>query len=81
VVNFREAVGLTPKLYCRVLRFQRALRQLAEHPRIAWIDTALNAGYSDQAHFNRDFRELAGLTPGQYRALAPISANHVPLRA
>ena len=81
VALFREAVGLSPKRYSRVLRFRAALARLAGRPAPPpWADLALEAGYSDQAHFNRDFREFAGVTPGEYRNLAPSSAHHVPIR-
>lgn len=76
---FRDDVGLTPKLHCRVTRFQAALARLASDPRASGAETALDAGYSDQAHLGRDFKELAGLSPGAYRALAPRWPNHVPL--
>jgi AraC-like DNA-binding protein len=77
---FHQAVGLTPKLYCRVLRFQRVLGQLsAGSP--AWLDVALTAGYSDQAHFNREFREFSGVTPTVYRQRAPKFAHHLPVDA
>jgi AraC-like DNA-binding protein len=78
---FREAVGLAPKLYCRVRRFERALEQAGRAAQPSWSGLALAAGYSDQAHFNRDFREFSGLTPGRYRALAPSFAHHVRLPA
>jgi AraC-like DNA-binding protein len=81
VALFREAVGLSPKRYSRVLRFREALARLAGRPAPASANLALAAGYSDQAHFNRDFRELAGVTPGEYRNLAPASAHHVPIRS
>jgi len=77
---FKEAVGLTPKLYCRVRRFQQVLKDLASEPRVAWVRRALDSGYSDQPHFNREFREFSGLSPGEYRALAPASPHHVPIR-
>jgi AraC-like DNA-binding protein len=76
---FRAAVGLSPKLFCRVQRFELALAQAAQSPRSSWSALAQAAGYSDQAHFNRDFRDFAGLTPGRYRALAPRFSHHVPL--
>jgi AraC-like DNA-binding protein len=76
---FREHVGLNPKVYCRLRRFQYALR-LAAGPSLSWAAIAAAAGYSDQAHLHREFREFAGLTPGQYRALAPPFPNHVPAR-
>jgi AraC-like DNA-binding protein len=78
---FREAVGLTPKLYCRVLRFHNALERAGSVERGSWAELALGAGYADQAHFNRDFREFAGVTPSRYRKLAPVHSHHVPIPA
>jgi AraC-like DNA-binding protein len=75
---FHRAVGLTPKLYCRVLRFQRALRGVSLGT-TSWLDIALAAGYSDQSHFNREFREFAGVTPTEYRQVAPRFPNHLPV--
>lgn len=77
---FTRAVGLTPKLYCRVQRFQRVLELTAARQSESWVDVALRAGYSDQPHFNRQFREFAGLTPHEYDELSPSSPNHVPVR-
>jgi AraC-like DNA-binding protein len=73
---FVRSVGLTPKRYCRVLRFRRALRRVSSG-HASWIDLAVAAGYSDQAHFNREFREFAGVTPGEYIRAAPQFAHHV----
>jgi AraC-like DNA-binding protein len=75
---FRSAVGLGPKVYCRVRRLQGALARIGSAPSAA--DLAAAAGYSDQAHMTREFRELAGVSPGRYRALAPASPRHVPVR-
>jgi len=80
IALFRSAMGVSPKVYCRVQRFQRVIRRLAADPWAVWSDVALDAGYSDQPHFVREFRRLAGLAPSEYRALAP-RAHHVPLRA
>ncbi len=80
VALFREGVGLTPKLYCRVLRFQRALRLLATEPGLTTVNMAIDIGYSDQPHFTREFREFAGLSPGEYRRLSPAQTHHVPIR-
>jgi len=77
IALFHEAVGLTPKLYCRVRRFQRALACAALGKSVNWVDVSLAAGYSDQSHFNREFLEFAGLTPGEYRKIAPELLNHV----
>jgi AraC-like DNA-binding protein len=75
---FTRSVGLTPKRYCRVLRFRRALEGASAGHR-ALIDLAGAAGYSDQAHFTREFREFAGVTPGEYRRASPRFAHHLPV--
>jgi AraC-like DNA-binding protein len=79
IALFQHSVGLTPKLYCRVLRFQQALERLAGEPEASFAHIALAAGYSDQAHFTREFREFAGVAPGHYRELAPAQTNHLPI--
>jgi AraC-like DNA-binding protein len=66
--TFAEAVGLPPKTYYRILRFGRVLRRLKSDPETGWADLAIAEGYADQAHMNREFREFAGVTPGQYCA-------------
>ena len=76
---FKDAVGLTPKRYARLLRFQHLLAALADPAAGSLTDLALAAGYSDQAHMHREFREFAGVTPIAYRLLAPASVNHLPL--
>lgn len=78
---FEESVGLTPKRYARVQRLQRCLARLSSPTGSGLIDIAIAAGYSDQAHFNREFREMTGLTPAQYRRLAPQVAHHVRIPA
>lgn len=75
----REATGLAPKTYARVMRFQRMLGRIERHPELPWVDLALDAGYSDQAHLSREFAAIAGVTPQAWRRAAPPSANHVPV--
>jgi AraC-like DNA-binding protein len=79
ITLFSRAVGLTPKMYSRVLRFQQALRGAGADGRDSFIDLAIAAGYSDQAHFTREFREFTGVTPGEYRRTASRFPNHVPV--
>jgi len=57
-----EESGLTPKFLCRVLRFRRSF-ELAVSRRLNWAAIAAEAGYFDQAHLIRDFREFTGRTP------------------
>jgi AraC-like DNA-binding protein len=79
IALFEDAVGLTPKRYSRVLRFRHALELLARAaPGAPLVAVAMAAGYSDQAHFNRDFREMTGISPERYRAAGPLQPNHVP---
>lgn len=80
ILKFREAAGLAPKTWLRLRRFRRALDALhaCDMPLAA---LAQRCGYSDQAHFCREFAEFAGLAPAAYRACAPRDAGHVPLDA
>ncbi len=75
--RFQRAVGLPPKKFARVVRFQRALHALRD-PSRGLAELAGASGYSDQAHLTRDFVEFAGLTPSAYLRVAPTSANHLP---
>lgn len=79
IAIFREAVGLAPRDYCRVLRLQRTLELCVRSPTLSLSDIARRAGFGDQPHLCRDFRELVGVTPAQYRKLRPHQPNHVPL--
>jgi methylphosphotriester-DNA--protein-cysteine methyltransferase len=78
---FAGEVGLTPKLYCRVQRFQRVLARIERHEAVDWSDVALACGYYDQAHFIGDFRTFAGISPTAYLRLRGPQRNHVPLGA
>ncbi len=76
---FSDEVGLTPKLFCRVSRFQRVVRRLATAHEIDWAEVALECGYYDQAHFIHDFKDFAGITPSAYLQHRTEHLNHVPL--
>jgi AraC-like DNA-binding protein len=65
---FRQQVGLTPKLYCRLHRFQDVLRQIASGTPVDWADLALAGGYCDQAHLANEFRSFSGISPASYLA-------------
>ena len=76
---FEQSAGLKPKTWQRVRRFQRAVHALAAHDAPAPAELAATLGYSDQSHLIREFRAMAGLTPGRFHALAPEEPNHLPL--
>ncbi len=73
---FRDAVGLAPKRYARLLRLQAALPLLAAGRRA--LDVAVTQGYADEAHLHRELREITGLSVREYRSAALGSPNHVP---
>jgi AraC-like DNA-binding protein len=68
VARFREHVGLAPKTFARILRFERAAELLVRPDGPSLCEIALEAGYYDQAHLNRDFRAFAGRTPTELLA-------------
>jgi transcriptional regulator GlxA family with amidase domain len=77
---FRDEVGLTPKLFCRVQRFQEVLKIVEKGGVVDWLDIALLCGYFDQAHFNHDFRAFSGITPTEYLELRTEHHSHVQIR-
>ncbi|MHA4868246.1 DUF6597 domain-containing transcriptional factor [Duganella sp. PWIR1] len=62
--QFRQHVGLSPKLYARICRFRRATASL--HNVADWAQLAAECGYFDQSHLIHDFQELAGSTPERF---------------
>jgi AraC-like DNA-binding protein len=76
---FRDEVGLPPKLFCRVRRFQRVLALTERREKVDWANVAVFCGYADQAHLIRDFREFSGLIPTAYLAGRGGNPNHVPV--
>lgn len=73
---FREQVGLTPKLYCRLRRFQQVVHRIASGASIHWAQVSLEGGYYDQAHMAHEFREFSGVSPGAWRASERPFLNH-----
>jgi len=77
---FREEVGLSPKVWCRIQRFQRALQWLHAGADVRWTELALECGFYDQAHFANEFRAFSGIDPTTYSLLRDTPwANHVPV--
>jgi AraC-like DNA-binding protein len=64
---FKEEVGLSPKTVARLLRFTEASGRMRATPE-NWASIALDCGYSDQSHLNREFRDFSGTTPGDFLA-------------
>ncbi|WP_371822730.1 helix-turn-helix domain-containing protein [Cohnella sp. LGH] len=76
---FKEEVGLTPKNYGSIVRFQLAFRMIRQERVNPSVDLALSSGYYDQSHMNREFRKYANRTPAELFRNQDIFENHVPL--
>jgi AraC-like DNA-binding protein len=63
--GFVRQVGLSPKTVGRLLRFQHVRDRIGRAP-LRWGEVAHSAGYADQSHLNREFRDLAGITPSDF---------------
>ena len=71
--QFQRAVGLSPKEFGRISRFLHALQLLTAGNHRSLTDVALDCGFFDQAHFNHEFRELAGMSPGDLSTFPNVS--------
>jgi AraC-like DNA-binding protein len=76
---FRDQVGLTPKLFCRVWRLRQVLYLLDDRNQVDWADIAFTCGYFDQAHFIHDFQAFAHCTPTKYLQRRGFHPCHVVL--
>jgi AraC-like DNA-binding protein len=76
---FRDETGFTPKVFCRIRRFHRALDRMEGLESVEWANVALDCGYFDQAHFIHDFRAFSGINPSSYLAGRTPHRNHVAL--
>ena len=79
--RFTAKVGLTPKRYARVRRLQRVMRATRNSTASDWSLLAAQHGYCDQSHLVHEFRELADITPTDYKPQSRARNNHVPLTA
>lgn len=76
---FRQQVGVTPKQYLKIMRFQKALRAIETKETIHWSQVALGSGFYDQAHFIHDFKCFSGFTPKEYMKRKTATLNYVPV--
>jgi AraC-like DNA-binding protein len=74
---FREEVGHSPKVWCRIQRFQRAVRTLHAGGVIPWAELALDCGFYDQSHFANEFRAFSGVDVTTYSTNRTRWANHI----
>jgi AraC-like DNA-binding protein len=76
---FRKKVGVSPKQYLKIMRFQKTIREIENQRTLHWSDLALESGYYDQAHFINDFKTFSGFTPGEYLKRKSPLLNYIPV--
>jgi AraC-like DNA-binding protein len=76
---FRRSVGVTPKSYLKIMRFQKAVRTIDGASRPDWGSIALDCGFYDQAHFINDFKHFSGFTPDEYARIHTNYQNYIPV--
>lgn len=76
---FRKQVGVTPKSYLKIMRFQKAVRSIDAAESVDWGTIAHDCGFYDQAHFIHDFKHFSGFTPEQYSKISTNYQNYIPV--
>jgi AraC-like DNA-binding protein len=69
LTQFNRMVGISPKALARLYRLKHVLRTIDPTQPVDWTQIAHHAGYYDQAHFSKDFREFTGHSPTNYLRL------------
>jgi AraC-like DNA-binding protein len=64
--NFNERIGINPKYFARIIRFDKAFRMKNAFPNKDWLSIALECGYYDYQHLVRDYKEFTGMTPANF---------------
>lgn len=79
--QFKKYVGLTPKIYQRILRFNEILQKIRDKQQITWAEVAYQCGYSDQSHFIKEFNHFSGFNPQEFidREFNQDEPNFFPL--
>jgi AraC-like DNA-binding protein len=76
---FKNLVGVTPKSFLRITRFQKAVFEIENQRQVNWTSLAFDCGYYDQSHFIADFKNFSGFTPVQYLEHKRYFLNYIPI--
>lgn len=76
---FRRQVGVVPKTYLKIMRFQKAVKTIDAAATIDWGHIAHECGFYDQAHFINDFKHFSGFTPAKYAEIKINYQNYIPV--
>jgi AraC-like DNA-binding protein len=77
---FKEHVGVSPKEFLKVIRFQKAIRQIENQISIDWSQISFDCGFYDQSHFIADFKGFSGFTPSGYMKQRGDFLNYIPVK-
>jgi AraC-like DNA-binding protein len=77
---FKQHVGMPPKQYMKIMRFQNAVSQIEQDSSAYWSEVAIRNGFYDQAHFIHEFKNFSGFTPGEYIQRKSATLNYVPVQ-
>jgi AraC-like DNA-binding protein len=76
---FKRQVGIAPKAYLKIIRFQKAISEIEQHREVNWAIISQDCGFYDQAHFIHDFKFFSGFTPEEYVRRKNDVLNYVPV--
>lgn len=79
ISQFEKVVGLRPKSFARVCKFQKVLTTIEQQKKVEWSTVAYDCGYYDQAHFIKEFHTFSGLNPSAYLTQRGEYMNYIPL--
>jgi len=79
ISQFEKVVGLRPKSFARVCKFQKVVKLIEKQNEIEWSAIAVDCGYYDQAHFIHEFQAFSGLNPSSYLAQRGEYMNFIPI--
>lgn len=76
---FKENVGITPKSFLKIIRFQKAIKEIERSRKVNWTSVALESGYYDQAHFINEFKHFSGFTPLEFTKSHSEFTNYIAI--
>jgi AraC-like DNA-binding protein len=79
ITLFKKYVGLSPKMFSRIYKFQKVIHLIEEQKKVDWSMLAYECGYFDQAHFIKEFQAFSGINPAAYLDKRGPYLNYIPL--
>lgn len=67
--KFKERTGVNPKLFERIIRFDRAFRLKNSHPQMDWLRIAVECNYHDYQHLVKEYKDFTGLSPTAFHEI------------